>query len=60
MPETFFDFNKSLQVQEYSLDKGEPLGSSRPATAFELQLKTELEEAEKTIERLLLQLDEYI
>jgi len=33
----YFDFDKNLQVQEYW--EGEPVGSSRPPTKFEIQLQ---------------------
>lgn len=52
-PHTYFDFNKSLWVQEYLVSNDEPTGSSRPPTAFEVQLQAELFGAEIEIDKLL-------
>jgi hypothetical protein len=55
--ESYFDFDKNLQIQEYQNKK--PVGSSRPPTKFEIQLQyeitlleRELEKADKEIQNL--------
>lgn len=50
---TYFDFDKSFLVQEYLISNDEPTGSSRPPTAFEIQLQAELVGAEIEIDKLL-------
>lgn len=49
--DSYYDFDKNLQVQEYQ--NGNPVGSSRPPTKFEIQLQYQLTILEKQLEEFL-------